>query len=568
MRLLASLFLAAIVLPCLWTADLPQPEENIGTGNVERILDELLSNESILNEKLKNASLEINGFLLSRNESSAHRTIEIVREYIIQREEFIKQIHDLKPSVPHPANLSFFDEVKLMKELNHTKSELSKLERVTKLYQTFLKLHEKNEKVNIVTEQFKVEGKVRHLESAMNLTGELITEIESYIHEVSDVRNFTLTHSLTGFITNFWIEQLLDLQRWKYVLTNKTEDLHVLERTKISIVVNNYIRPPVFVIIFVVGLAANGALITIFACYPKIRKYRNMIILNLSIADTLSLVVNLLAEHLYLSMSSWTASPATAQIFMFYRFLCFGVSAFSVLVLCLQRFSTTLKLSVRSGFILRQSTKQSSFLLNAAIWTVAIVFALPHSLHGSLYFKASFNTNVEFYSKIVTALFLIDLFSLSIIPTIVMTTLYWFTALHLKLRAQQLPVDMPEYQRTYQRKVLSRSRNVIMLTPIVFAATSLPYYFYKVVNCFGGTDINSHSYTIVNAILYYLIFVNCTFNPAALYFTSGTFRHYIKMHFFWWKRNENKYIKQQQTRQTVLFNVVDSTVQNRMDTSL
>jgi hypothetical protein len=413
-----------------------------------------------------------------------------------------------------------------------------------------------------------VEGKVRHLECAINLTGELITEIESYIHEVSDVRNFTLTHSLTGFITNFWIEQLLDLQRWQYILTNKTEDLHVLERTKISIVVNNYIRPPVFVIIFVVGMAANGALIIIFARYPKIRKYRNMIILNLSIADTLSLFVNLLADHLYQRMSSSKASPTTAQIFMFYRFLCFGVSVFSVLVLCLQRFSTTLKLSVRSGFILRQSTKQSSFLLIAATWTVAIAFALPHSLHGSLYFETSFKTNEEFNSKIAKALSLIDLFSLSIIPTIVMTTLYWFTALHLKLRAQQLPVDMPEYQRTYQRKVLSRSRNIIMLTPIVFAVTSLPYYFHKVLSCFWGTDINSYSYTIANVILYYLILVNCAFNPVALYFTSGTFRHCIKMHFFWWKRNENIYIKQQQRRQTVLFNIVDSTMQNRMDTSL
>jgi hypothetical protein len=560
MRRPATLLLAAIILPCLRTADLLQAEDSTGTEQVNRNLEKLISMNNTLNEKLGKAYLEIYGFLLRRNESSAHRTIEIVREYIIQREEFIKQIQDLKPSVPHLANSSFFDEVKWMKELNHTKSELSKLEGVTKLYQTFLKLHEKNEKVNIIAEQFKVE-------SALNLIGELVTEIESYIHQVSDVQNFTLTHNLTGFITNSWIEQLLDVQRWKYILKNKTEDLLALERAKVSIVVNNYIRPPVFITIFVVGLAANGALITIFVRYPKIRKYRNMIILNLSIADTLSLIVNLPAAHLYDSMSSWTASPPTAQIFMFHRFLCFGVSVFSVVVLCLQRFSTSLTLSVHIGFILRQSTKHSSILLIAAIWTLAIVFALPHSLYGSLYFNASFNTNVELHSKIVSALFLIDLFSLSIIPTIVMTTLYWLTARHLKHRALQLPVDMPEYQRTYQRKVLSRSKIITMLTPIVFAVTSLPYYVYIVVDYFGGTNINSLTYTIVKAILYCLIFVNCIFNPAALYFTSGKFRHYIKMHFFWWKRNENNYNKEQPS-QIVLFSIVDKTVQNRMETCL
>lgn len=567
MRLLASLLLAAIILPCLRTEVLPQPEDDSETEQVERLVNKLPLINNILKEKLENASLEIDGFLLSRNESSAHRTIEIVKDYIIHREDFIKLIHDLKPSVPHLANLSFFDEVKWMKELNQTKTELSKLERVTKLYQTFLKLHEKNEKVNNVTEQFTAESKARHLESALNLTGELIIEIQSYIHEVSDVQNFTLTHNLTGFITNFWIEQLLDVQRWKCILTNKTEDLRALERTKFSIIVNNYIRPPVFIIIFVVGLAANGALITIFVRYPKIRNYRNMIILNLSIADTLSLIVNLPAKHLYDSMSSWTASPATAQIFMFYRFLCFGVSAFSVVVLCLQRFSTTLKLSVRSGFILRQSTKHSSILLIAAIWTLAIVFALPHSLYGSIYFKDSFNTDVELHSKIVTALFLIDLVSLSVIPLTTMTTLYWFTARHLKLRARQLPLDMPEYQRTYQRKVLSRSKKIVMLTPIVFAVTTLPYYVYLVVDYFGGSNINSLSYTVVKVVLYSLIFVNCIFNPAALYFTSGTFRHYIKMHFFWWKPNENDYTKEFQA-QAVLFSIYDKAMQNRMETRL
>jgi r-opsin len=567
MRFPASLLLAATILPCLRTAALPQPEDNIGREQVNNLLYKLISIDNILKEKLGNASLEIDGFLFSRNESSANRTIETVRDYIIRREVFIKVIHDLKPSVPYLANLSFSDEAKLMKELNQTKNELSKLERVTKLYQTFLKLLEKNEKVNNVTEQFKMEGKVRHLESALNLSGELIMEIQSYIHEVSDVRNFTLTHNLTGFITKFWIEQLLNEQRWEQILTNKTEDLSTLERTKISIIVNKYIRPPVFIIIFVVGLAANGVLITIFARYPKIRKYRNMIILNLSIADTLSLIVNLPANYLYNKQSTWAASPATARIFMFYRFLCFGVSVFSVVVLCLQRFSTTLKLSVHSGFILRQSTKHSSVLLIAAIWTLAIVFALPHCLYSSIYFNDSFNTNVEFHHKIVTDVFLTDLISLSIIPLTAMTTLYWFTARHLNLRVQQLPVDMPEYQRTYQRKVLSRSKKIVMLTPIVFAVTSLPYYVYMVVASFRETNINSLSYTIVEAILYCLIFVNCIFNPAALYFTSGTFRHYIKMHFFWWKRNENNYTKQHQT-QADLFNVVDKAMQNRVETRL
>jgi hypothetical protein len=563
MRLPTSLLMAATILPSLRTAALQHPEDKLWTEYAKKNLDKLISIDKKLNEKLENASLEIDGYLFSRNESSAQRTIEIVREYINHREEFIAQIHVLTQRVPSLANLPFFNEERWTKELNDTKNELSKLERVMKLHQTLLKLNEKNEKVNNLTQQFKVEGKRRFLASAMNLTGELVDEIKSFIHEVSDVRSFTLTHNLTGVITNLWIEQLLDLEYWEYLLRNKTEDLHRLQRTKIPIVVNNYIRPFLFVIIFVVGLAENVALIIIFARYPKIRKSRNMVILNLSVADTLSLIVNLPVKHLYESMSSWDASPPTAQIFMFYRFLCFGLSVFSVVALCLQRFSTTLKLSVHSGFILRQSTKHTSILLIVAVWISAIIFATPHGMYGCIYFKDCFSNNVELYSKIASAIFLTDLIGLSLIPTIAITTLYLFTVFHLILRVQQLPVDMPEHQRTYQSKTLSRSKNVMILTPIVFAITSLPYYIYRAGDSFLGTDINSPSYTIIEGILYCLIFVNCSFNPVALYCTSGTFRHCIKMYFFWWERNRNSYTKEQPTRP-----VVSHTVKNTADTCL
>jgi r-opsin len=534
-------------------------------------LSKLITINKKLNEKLENASVELDGFLFSHNESSAHRTIDIVKGYIDGREAFIAQLHvlnsdidngNLSESLPPLANSWFLNEVRWMQELNQTKNELSKLEQVLKLYKILLKLNEMNEYANNLTEQFKVEGKTRHLESAINVTGELVQEIKFFIQEVSDVRNFTISHNLTGVITNFRIELLLDIQYWEYLLQNKTEDLLSLEKKKIPVVINKYVRPSLFVIIFVIGLAENGVLITIFARYPKIRKYRNMIILNLSIADTLSLIVNLPVFHLYESIS-WDASPEIAQIFMFYRILCFGVSVFSAVALCLQRFSTTLKLTSRNGSILRQSTRYNCILVIATVWLLSILFAVPHGLYSCIYSEKCFNTNVEFHSKIANALFTIDLISLSIIPVIVITTLYWLTVRHLKLRALSLPVNMPEYQKAYQRKLLLRSKNVLILTPIIFAVTSLPYYFYITTDSFLGTDINSLSYTIVKGVLYCMIFVNCTFNPTALYFTSGTFRSYIKMNFFWCKRHKNKHTSQKQPER-----VLSSAEANITDTPL
>jgi len=548
MGLPTSLLLTAILGLCLRTEGLFWPEDANGTQYVERSLRELILNNSNLNEMLDNASKEINGFLFSRNESSAHRTIEIIKEYISDREHFIAQIHVLNTntdtqilaqSVTLLEISSFLNEKKWKHELNQTKNELSKLEKVLKLYKMLLKLNEMNEEANNLTKQFKMEGKRRYLASAINLTRGLVEDIKSFIQEVADVRNFTVSHNLTRVITNLWIEKLLDTQQWEYLLQNKTDDLLQLERTEIQPVINKYIRPLLFVIIFVVGLAENGVLITIFARYPKIRKYKNMIILNLSIVDSLSLIINLPVFHLYESMSSQTATPAVAQMFMFYRILCFGFSTFSAVALCLQRFSATLKLNFSSAYLLRQSTGRNCIVVISAVWVLSILFAIPHSLYGCIYFKECYNTDVELYSKIANALFTIDLVCLSIIPVIVTTILYWFTVHHLKLRLLRLPAELPERQKAYQRKLLSRSRNIMMLTPIVFAVTSLPYYFYITVDSFLGTDINSFSYTVVKGILYCLIFVNCSFNPAALYFTSGTFRHYVKTHFFWCKRNKD-----------------------------
>jgi hypothetical protein len=563
MRLPTSLLLAATLVSSVRAENILHSEDMNGKEHASRRLSELGAINKKLNQKLENASIEIDGFLFSRNESSAYRTIEIIKEYIRGREEFIAGIRDLKHDVPNFRNVSFLDEFRWDKELNQTKNELSKLEQVSTLYQMLLKLNETSEIANNITKQFKLEGKGRHLASAINLTGELVEEIRSFIQEVSDVQNFTVSQNLTGVITSLWIEQLLDVQYWENLLKNKTEDLLALEKTKIPVVINRYIRPSLFVFIFVVGLAENGVLITIFARYHNIRKYRNMIILNLSIADTLSLIINLPVTQLYESVSSWDASPVTAQIFMFCRFLNFGLSVFSAVALCLQRFSTTLKLSVSSGSILRQSTKHNSIILIIAVWILSIAFAVPHSLYGCIYFEECFNTDAELHSKIANALFLINLIGLSLIPVIVITIFYWFTVRHLKLRALKLPADMPEHQKKYQRKTLTRSKNIMTLTPIIFAVTSLPYYFYVTIDSFMGTDINSLSYTIVKGVLYCLMFVNCSFNPAALYFTSGTFRRYIKMHFFWCKRRKDKHIKQQ-PKQRVLSNEE----YNTMDTCL
>jgi hypothetical protein len=546
MHLSTSLLSVALLMSCVRTEASLHSEDIYGKENASIRLAELRIINRKLNEKLRSASIEIDGFLLSRNESSAHRTIEIIKDYVSGREEFIAQIHILKPNVQQLANSYFLDEFRWNKELNQTKRELSKLEQVLKLYQMLLKLNETSETANNIVKQFKLEGKARHLTSAINLTEELVEEIRTLIQEVSEVQNFIISKNLTGVITSSWIEQLLDVQYWENLLKNKTEDLLALQKTKIPVLINRYIRPSLFVFIFVVGLTENGVLITIFARYHKIRKYRNMIILNLSVADTLSLIINLPVIQLYESMSSWDASPVSAQIFMFCRFLCFGLSVFSAVALCLQRFSTTLKLSARSGFIIRQSTKHACIILLLAVWILSIAFAIPHSLYGCIYFEECFNTNVEFNSRIANTLFVIDMIGLSVIPVVVITVLYCFTVRHLKLRTLRLPEDMPEHQKAYQRKTLSRSKNIMTLTPVVFAVTSLPYYFYVTIDAFLGSDINSLSYTIVKAVLYSLIFVNCSFNPAALYFTSGTFRRYIKMHFFWCRRRRDKQIEQKQ----------------------
>ncbi|KDR12681.1 neuropeptide CCHamide-1 receptor-like [Zootermopsis nevadensis] len=569
MLLRPHILLAVILVSCVRTENLLHPEDTNGREYVLRSLSKLITTNQMLNEKLENASIEIDGFIFSQNESAARRTIDIVKGYIGGREEFIAQIHavnndanklNLTQSMLRLGNSSFLNEVRWKQELNQTKNELSKLEKVLKLYKMLLKLNETNEYANNLTKQFKEEGKKRQLSNATHLARELVREIKSFIQEVSNVRNFTISHNLTGVITNFWIEQLLDIQYWEYLLKNKTEDLLLLEKTKIPVagLINKYVRPTLFVIIFVVGLAENGVLITIFARYPKIRKYRNMIILNLSIADTLSLIVNLPVIHLYDSIS-WSVSLETAQVFMFYRFLCFGLSVFSALALCLQRFSTTLKYSARGGFILRQSTKHNCIILIATVWVLAILFAVPHSLYSCLYFEQCFNTNVELHSKIAITLFSIDLISLSIIPAIIITILNWLTVRHLKLRGESLPVSMPEDQKAYQKKLLFRSKNILILTPIIFAVTSLPYYNYITIASFLGTDINSLSYTIIKGVLYCMIFVNCSFNPVALYFTSGTFRCYINTHFFFCKRHKNKHRRQE--KQQLQFNTENNTTE-------
>ncbi|XP_069687891.1 neuromedin-B receptor-like [Periplaneta americana] len=508
--------------------------------DVVKNLYKLIKVDKRLQQTLETAKSTYSEFFISRNLSLAQDIITTVEYYIQLRKDFAHGIGNLRRTldernltnyIRHHTNYSsalepsgVLHKKSWQQQLSNTENELLKFKYVVELYSSFLDLHRLNEdSVRMANDS------ASNLDSVTGTVRELVSRMEIFIQNVSETEQFLKSNNLAEVTGSSWIEDLFNTKHWESILTAIREDLDLLMKQYTVQMIIDYVQPCVYTAIFIVGILENGLIIFIFFRFAAFRKCRNMMILNLAIADTLSLIVNLPVHYLFESTLFWLANPVSVYIIIPCRFVCFGLSAFSTVALGLQRFSTTLNQSVEMAFILRQSTRRNSLIVISTVWIFAVIFAIPHSLNSCVYRSDCYRTNPETHSAVAKSLLTLDAFIYSILPALAIAILYWKTVGHLKFRALQIPGELPDLQKEYHMKVLSRCRTFIMLIPIIFAFSTLPYYCCMTINALLERDINSLSYTLTKVIFYCLIFVNCCFNPVALCATSGKFRQHVQM---------------------------------------
>jgi hypothetical protein len=294
------------------------------------------------------------------------------------------------------------------------------------------------------------------------------------------------------------------------------QDIHIPDNLQFF---KQYVEPVVLGLILPIAALGNGLLLCIFIRHPEMRTGPNACILNLSIGDCLSLMVNLQLTYWDILNVSWQMGVWMCKVFMSAKDL-----AVFVVPLSAQRYSLAArsfqKHRGRCGFSERTTT--SMFIL--AVWVLALGFALPAFLTATVDTRCLYTAPDDGY---IRRTWTIQLFVFCVIPFFVICFFNLRTAHHLKQSVRNMP---GENQTTVQAEGRNRVANMVVALTTVFCVSYVPNFLLRVLFVWSVIEHDSEATFAISFMTFCLFFCNTCFNPIALFSMSTTYRHLFLQH--------------------------------------
>jgi hypothetical protein len=304
-----------------------------------------------------------------------------------------------------------------------------------------------------------------------------------------------------------------DYRNLKYI---QTDDIYTAEYDNYMILLK-YVQGSAYVALFIFGATGNVALLVIIICNKEMRTVPNMYILNLALSDIISLTVNLPINHAYLMTGGWTHGLFLCKLFAFSRRLSIGLSAYSVVVLSIQRYNVTV-----NSFHIRvfsPATWRATVAAICGVWIVASLFALPSTFSMYVDIYCSYFYSESYYTKVVV----FELIVACILPLCVIVFSYVMTARHLVKSALPISQQIQHPQESTRRNIAK----IVLGLSFVFLISYGPYHIICAYITLNDYPDESELYYIYSVSTCLLVFNSC-FNPVALCCTSLAFRRHFK----------------------------------------
>ena len=169
--------------------------------------------------------------------------------------------------------------------------------------------------------------------------------------------------------------------------------------------VKNTVVPVIVAIVFVVSMTGNMLLLTVFVRYKETRTLTNSMLINLTIVDFLSLVVNVLLDYL-LAMQPWPLGWFGCKLYVFFYYLLIAVSTYSVAMISVQRFVVVWQLLSLAWCYQSQKTK---YVLLATVWGIGCIVSVPHAImYGTNSDKDDcYSVSIEYRVPVYTGNFIV-----------------------------------------------------------------------------------------------------------------------------------------------------------------
>lgn len=261
---------------------------------------------------------------------------------------------------------------------------------------------------------------------------------------------------------------------------------------------------PILWTLYIAAIVVNGLLVFIFIRHREIRTDRNIIILNLAVADILAVLSNASLQIIFVYGGTFDNARIYYRVMDCCLEVTTGVCIYSIVGLSVQRYCAVVPSYKDNDCVLSRCFNSTLFV--CVLWIAACVpKVIEFSIEMGL--RAWAMRNLVLYC---------------VIPAVCMATFYVMTSWRLKQSVRKIPGEALRHETVRNARV--RSSNVLMALVAVFVVSYTPIQLFRFIELwfYGG----GYLFDYIDVIAYSLLSLNSCFNPVALYVASGTFRKY------------------------------------------
>ena len=287
-----------------------------------------------------------------------------------------------------------------------------------------------------------------------------------------------------------------------------------------------------FIVFF--GVVGNSIVISIVRKTPSMHTTTNYLLLNLAVADllTLSFCSGAYDFALHNIRLSTTSGDIFCKILAGNAVVCISFDA-SVLTLCViavERYIGVVKPFNRTGHL----TGKTLCLAITAIWLMAIISSFPDSLwtayngekaRSTLRYPCTRPWNVEHQPLKVKSYIISHSFLLIVLPSILISFCYISIFAELKSRSSE------PGENEYSKRNMKRLLRLLVLLAVAFCILCLPFAgFFFYVAALGPDQVKQRftSLFLVHRIVRFLIFSNSFINPILYAAQSTNYREVLQ----------------------------------------
>jgi gastrin-releasing peptide receptor len=355
---------------------------------------------------------------------------------------------------------------------------------------------------------------------------ELVNLLQNLSERAGNMSEHTDGTPFIDVITSGMISRFLDAQYWAKLLERQTQVLvnyqTLLHEEQHGQFVGDVVVPIIGAIVLVVGMTGNGLLLTIFIRHKETRTLANSMLINLTVVDFLSLVVNVLLDYL-LGGQPWPLGWFGCKLFIFFYYLLIAVSIYSVAIISVQRFVAVWQLHSLAWCHQSQQTK---YVLIATVWGLGCILSVPHGVMYNIDSENEDCYTVAFEYRVPVHTGNLILFC--VMPLLITAVFSGLTAHRIRRSVREIPGEATRLQQLRHSRMVSST--VLFALTVLFVISNVPFFLFQFLIFVEDMYeyMSSWTFALLNVVTYSLRFLNCCLNPIVLLVLTKRYRGYIK----------------------------------------